>query len=246
MSGKRDLFIGGQWVSAKNKATFPVYNPSTGEVWAQIADAGRSDATAAIEAAAAAQPEWAALRALQARGAAVEGRRRARGPGQGIPGRADRRRRRVDRQDDVRDRLQRRRLPRRRRGRVSSHGRDPAVRSRQAEPRRARAARRRLGHLAVEFPADSVVARLRRRARRRQHRRAQAVRGDARFGRPADRRGSRGSRHSEGRVQRRHLLARQRRRSRRRADLEPDRARHQLHGLHRGRHARSPRRPADC
>ena len=61
MSGKRDLFIGGQWVAAKNKATFPVYNPSTGEVWAQVADAGRSDATAAIAAAAAAQPEWAAL-----------------------------------------------------------------------------------------------------------------------------------------------------------------------------------------
>jgi vanillin dehydrogenase len=61
MSGKRDLFIGGQWVSAKNKATFPVYNPSTGEVWAQVADAGRNDAKAAIEAAAAAQPEWAAF-----------------------------------------------------------------------------------------------------------------------------------------------------------------------------------------
>jgi aldehyde dehydrogenase (NAD+) len=55
------LFIGGQCVAAKNKATFPVYNPSTGEVWAQVADAGRSDATAAIEAAAAAQPAWAAL-----------------------------------------------------------------------------------------------------------------------------------------------------------------------------------------
>ena len=31
MPGKRDLYIGGQWVAAKNKATFPVYNPSTGE-----------------------------------------------------------------------------------------------------------------------------------------------------------------------------------------------------------------------
>ena len=61
MSGKRDLFVGGQWVSAKSKAKFPVYNPSTGEVWAEIADAGRADAAAAIEAAAAAQPAWAAL-----------------------------------------------------------------------------------------------------------------------------------------------------------------------------------------
>ena len=42
MSGKRDLFIGGQWIAAKNKAKFPVYNPSTGEVWAEIADAGRA------------------------------------------------------------------------------------------------------------------------------------------------------------------------------------------------------------
>ena len=47
MSGKRDLFIGGQWVAAKNKAKFPVYNPATGEVWAEIADAGRADAAAA-------------------------------------------------------------------------------------------------------------------------------------------------------------------------------------------------------
>jgi vanillin dehydrogenase len=61
MAGKRDLFINGNWVAAKNKATFPVYNPSTGEVWSNVADASRSDAAAAIEAAAAAQPAWAAL-----------------------------------------------------------------------------------------------------------------------------------------------------------------------------------------
>jgi aldehyde dehydrogenase (NAD+) len=61
MSGKRDLYINGQWVAATNKATFPVYNPSTGGVWAQVADATRSDAAAAIAAAAAAQPAWAAL-----------------------------------------------------------------------------------------------------------------------------------------------------------------------------------------
>ena len=61
MAGKRDLFINGQWVAAKSKATFPVYNPSTGEVWANVADASRADASAAIEAAAEAQPKWAAL-----------------------------------------------------------------------------------------------------------------------------------------------------------------------------------------
>ena len=52
MAGKRDLFINGQWSAAKNKATFPVYNPSTGEVWSKVADASRADAAAAIEAAA--------------------------------------------------------------------------------------------------------------------------------------------------------------------------------------------------
>src|SRR5215469_11168613 len=55
MAGKRDLFINGQWSAAKSKATFPVHNPSTGEVWAKVADAGRADAAAAIEAAAEAQ-----------------------------------------------------------------------------------------------------------------------------------------------------------------------------------------------
>ncbi len=61
MSGKRDLYINGQWVAAQNNATFPVMNPSTGEVWAEVADAARSDAAAAVAAAAAAQPAWAAL-----------------------------------------------------------------------------------------------------------------------------------------------------------------------------------------
>ena len=60
MAGKRDLYINGQWVAATNKATFPVYNPSTGETWTKVADAGRGDAAAAIEAAAEAQPAWAA------------------------------------------------------------------------------------------------------------------------------------------------------------------------------------------
>jgi vanillin dehydrogenase len=61
MAGKRDLFINGQWSAARTKATFPVYNPSTGEVWGNVADASRADAATAIEAAAEAQPKWAAL-----------------------------------------------------------------------------------------------------------------------------------------------------------------------------------------
>lgn len=61
MAGKRTLYINGEWVNAKDKAEFPVYNPATGEVWAKVADAARSDASAAIAAASGAQPSWAAM-----------------------------------------------------------------------------------------------------------------------------------------------------------------------------------------
>jgi acyl-CoA reductase-like NAD-dependent aldehyde dehydrogenase len=60
-SNNRNLFINGQWVAASKSAQFPVYNPSTGEVWSKVADASREDAAAAIAAAEAAQPGWAAL-----------------------------------------------------------------------------------------------------------------------------------------------------------------------------------------
>jgi vanillin dehydrogenase len=60
-SSKRNLFINGEWVAAKGGAEFPVYNPSTGEVLTHVANASRDDARAAIAAAEAAQPGWAAL-----------------------------------------------------------------------------------------------------------------------------------------------------------------------------------------
>ncbi|HEX7081311.1 MAG TPA: aldehyde dehydrogenase family protein [Gammaproteobacteria bacterium] len=60
-SSKRDLFINGEWTAARGDARFPVYNPATGDVWAHVADASRADAAAAIAAAEAAQPAWAAL-----------------------------------------------------------------------------------------------------------------------------------------------------------------------------------------
>jgi vanillin dehydrogenase len=60
-SNKRNLFINGEWVAAKGGAEFPVYNPATGEVWGNVADASREDAAAAIAAAKEAQPGWAAL-----------------------------------------------------------------------------------------------------------------------------------------------------------------------------------------
>jgi aldehyde dehydrogenase (NAD+) len=60
-SNRRNLFINGQWAEAENGATFPVYNPSTGEVWTQVADASRADARAAIAAAKDAYPAWSGM-----------------------------------------------------------------------------------------------------------------------------------------------------------------------------------------
>ena len=53
------MYIGGEWASPNG--TFADHNPATGDVWAEIPDGGREDAKKAIEAAAAAQAEWAAL-----------------------------------------------------------------------------------------------------------------------------------------------------------------------------------------
>ncbi len=54
------MLIGGKWVGAADNQTFDDLNPYTGEVFAKVAAGKRADATHAIEAAAAAFPEWAA------------------------------------------------------------------------------------------------------------------------------------------------------------------------------------------
>ena len=54
------LFIGGRWRSASSGATFPVRDPSTGEVLAEVADATPEDGIAALDAAVSAQDSWAA------------------------------------------------------------------------------------------------------------------------------------------------------------------------------------------
>jgi succinate-semialdehyde dehydrogenase/glutarate-semialdehyde dehydrogenase len=56
----RQLFIGGDWRDASGGATLPVEDPATGETLCEVADATREDATAALDAAVAAQAEWAA------------------------------------------------------------------------------------------------------------------------------------------------------------------------------------------
>jgi succinate-semialdehyde dehydrogenase / glutarate-semialdehyde dehydrogenase len=54
------LLIGGEWRSASGGDALAVEDPATGETLCEIADATPEDATAALDAAVAAQPEWAA------------------------------------------------------------------------------------------------------------------------------------------------------------------------------------------
>lgn len=54
------LFIGGEWTDAESGRTLPVLDPATGETLLEIADAGPADAVRALDAAVAAQQEWAA------------------------------------------------------------------------------------------------------------------------------------------------------------------------------------------
>ncbi|MEV0900155.1 NAD-dependent succinate-semialdehyde dehydrogenase [Actinoplanes sp. NPDC049802] len=55
-----DLFIAGKWAPASSGSRFDVLDPATGDVIASVADGGEADAIAAVEAAAAAGPAWAA------------------------------------------------------------------------------------------------------------------------------------------------------------------------------------------
>jgi succinate-semialdehyde dehydrogenase/glutarate-semialdehyde dehydrogenase len=55
------LLIGGEWGPAENGATFAVEDPSTGKVLAEVADATPADGLRALDAAAKAQPAWAAV-----------------------------------------------------------------------------------------------------------------------------------------------------------------------------------------
>lgn len=57
---RHKMFIGGKWVDSTSGETFDDLNPYTGEVYAQVPAGGREDARQAIDAAAAAFPEWAA------------------------------------------------------------------------------------------------------------------------------------------------------------------------------------------
>jgi succinate-semialdehyde dehydrogenase/glutarate-semialdehyde dehydrogenase len=55
-----ELFIGGKWVPASSGKRFDVLDPATGDVVETVADGDVTDAMAAVDAAAAAGPAWAA------------------------------------------------------------------------------------------------------------------------------------------------------------------------------------------
>ncbi len=55
-----DLFIGGKWVPGSDGRTISVEDPSTGATLAEVADATVADGSAALDAAVAAQRDWAA------------------------------------------------------------------------------------------------------------------------------------------------------------------------------------------
>ncbi|HEY0889483.1 MAG TPA: NAD-dependent succinate-semialdehyde dehydrogenase [Nocardioides sp.] len=57
--GKRGLFIAGDWREAESGERFAVHDPADGSVLARVADAGVTDALEALDAAAAAQADWA-------------------------------------------------------------------------------------------------------------------------------------------------------------------------------------------
>ncbi len=70
------LFIDGKWCPATAKSTFPVTNPATGELLAEVSDASVDDVRAAIAAANAAFPAWSKCTAYQRAEVLFEAHRR--------------------------------------------------------------------------------------------------------------------------------------------------------------------------
>ena len=55
-----ELYIGGKWVAAEGGKTLAVEDPATGTTLCDVADASPADGKAALDAAVAAQADWAA------------------------------------------------------------------------------------------------------------------------------------------------------------------------------------------
>ena len=62
---KTASYVNGKWVDAPKKKTFAINNPATGEKLADVADLGAAETRKAIDAAAAAQKDWAARTAKE-------------------------------------------------------------------------------------------------------------------------------------------------------------------------------------
>ena len=60
-----DNFIGGEWRPPRGEGFREIVSPVTGEVLAEVGDAGRADLDAAVAAGRAARPKWAALSAWE-------------------------------------------------------------------------------------------------------------------------------------------------------------------------------------
>ncbi|MBE0693238.1 MAG: aldehyde dehydrogenase family protein, partial [Aquamicrobium sp.] len=54
----RSLYVGGEWRAAEGGATFEVRDPATGDLLANVSEAGKADVDAAVAAAAKALPKW--------------------------------------------------------------------------------------------------------------------------------------------------------------------------------------------
>jgi succinate-semialdehyde dehydrogenase/glutarate-semialdehyde dehydrogenase len=58
---KTKAFINGEWLESDNKETFPVINPATGEVIAEVTSCGSEETNRAIESAEKARKDWSAV-----------------------------------------------------------------------------------------------------------------------------------------------------------------------------------------
>src|SRR5438034_8941329 len=55
---RREMFIGGEWVSGSGNQTQEIINPATGEVIAEVPKGTEADVDRAVKAARTAYPEW--------------------------------------------------------------------------------------------------------------------------------------------------------------------------------------------
>ena len=227
---RQQCYVDGAWLEAQGGGTSKVTNPATGDVLGTVPSFGAAETRAAIEAASAAFPAWAARTAKDRANAAARVAR----PDAGARGRPRD-------ADDGRTGQAARRSPGRgavrgvvhrvvRRGRQAPlRRRDPRPPAGQAHLRAAAAGRRRRGDHAVELSRRDDHAQGGPRARGGLHVRLQARDADALF-RACDG-GTRASRrHPQGRVQRDHGLLVG---ARRRDDVEPHRAQAHVHRLDR-------------